>query len=239
MKISLLTPTRGRPQFMHRLWDSALTMAENPENIEIVFYIDYDDATSFRMCYQLNAWLSSHVEMVLGPRIILSQMWNECWKAANGDILHHCADDVVFRTKDWDSIIINEFEKVPDKILFIYGRDGITPVELQLGTHGFIHQNWAKTIDYFVPPYFAYGKNDAWLSEVAVRIDRCKYMPELYIEHMHPAVGKAPMDSTYKDAIQRGGKNHRKIYDDMLPKRKADAEKLKQFINEFEKNDDI
>lgn len=234
MKMSLLTPTRKRPEFMKRLWESAINLSEDENQIEIVFYIDDDDIDSFRMYYQLSAYLPKTVKMVLGKRIVLSQMWNECWKMASGEILMHCGDDIIFRTNHWDTMVVSEFEKVPDRILFVYGRDGITPDELEFGTHGFIHQNWAKTVGHFVPPYFSYGLNDEWLVEVATAIGRKKFLPDLYTEHMHFEAGKAPIDDTYRDAINRGMQGDRKeLWDKTLPEREQDIKKLREFIKEF------
>ena len=41
--ISLLTPTRGRPQNMERVWNSALTTAKDKDWVEIIFYIANHD----------------------------------------------------------------------------------------------------------------------------------------------------------------------------------------------------
>ena len=43
MKISLLCPTRKRPDFMQSLWDSVVSTSHNIQNIELVFRIDEDD----------------------------------------------------------------------------------------------------------------------------------------------------------------------------------------------------
>ena len=235
MKISLLTPTRGRPLFMERLWASALVLADKPKDVEIVFYVDEDDGKSIAKARELNT-LTSYgiVKYIIGARIILSKMWNACCEISAQEIMMHCGDDIVFRTGGWDSLVRTEFQKVPDKILFVYGRDGITPDKEEFGTHGFIHGNWVKTVGYFVPPYFAYGKNDHWLTDVATMVGRKKFVPALYTEHMHHVVGKSVLDQTYKDAIQRGMEgNHRKLWEDTLDERKKDAEKLSSFVRDF------
>jgi hypothetical protein len=41
--ISLLVPTRGRPQLLQRLFDSLAETTSRLERIEIVLYIDDDD----------------------------------------------------------------------------------------------------------------------------------------------------------------------------------------------------
>jgi len=83
MKITLLTPTRKRPAYMKRLWDSAIQTAHNPSNIEIVFYIDDYDSESISMYESMK---SNQVKAVIGERIILSKMWNEAYKISSGEI---------------------------------------------------------------------------------------------------------------------------------------------------------
>ena len=43
--ISILTPTRGRPENVRRLVNSVLTTAKFPDEVELLFYVDFDDET--------------------------------------------------------------------------------------------------------------------------------------------------------------------------------------------------
>lgn len=87
MKISLLTPTRNRPHSMQRLWESAWNTADDKENLEIVFYMDSDDVHSKEQFMKMDS--PQHLG-IIGKRIVLSQMWNECQKIATGEIFMHC-----------------------------------------------------------------------------------------------------------------------------------------------------
>lgn len=233
MRISLLIPTRKRPDNMQRVVDSAFKKANKPSEIEVIFYIDNDDNESTKKIGKLGNW--PQVGYVPGERIVLSQMWNECWKVATADIGMHCGDDVVFITQGWDNIIYQAFQEVSDKIMFAYGRDGIVDSD-ELGTHGFIHRNWVETVGYFVPPYFSWCYNDTWLTDVSKKIGRLKYIPELLIEHLHPAhqSKKIAMDSTYLEASARGRRDKcLDIYNSKEHERVADAAKLTKFIENF------
>lgn len=235
MKISLLVPTRNRPEQMTRLWQSALDTADTPEDLEIVFYIDDDDASSIA---EYKSMKTDQVQAVIGERIILSQMWNGAYELATGEVFMHCGDDIIFRSENWDKIVRKAFKQFDDKILFVYGRDGIWDNE-ELGTHGFIHKNWVDTIGYFVPPYFDYGGNDGWLTEVATIIKRKRFVPEIYTEHMHFSVNKSKKDATYGGQPVRhkkryGGKpGAAKLWADTAKERAEDARKLQEFINNF------
>lgn len=245
MKIALLVPTRGRPKNIERLIQSVYKNTKDVHNVCMVFYADYDDpetaGTIQKFIQNPPPTLGTgdlELRLLVGPRIVLSQMWNECCQAApEAEIFHHCADDVVFQTPGWDERVREEFEAVPDRILFLFGRDGIVD-DARLGTHGFIHRNWVNTIGYFVPPYFSYCYNDTWLTEVATRIGRLKYIPDIKIGHYHPGSPneehRAPMDQTYMDAANRGSADDcLGMYKAKDSERAADAEKLMAFITGF------
>jgi hypothetical protein len=231
--ISLLVPTRNRPEAMERLCQSAYSTAKEKDDIEIVFYVDKDDKESKAKAEELKSKDEYNIKFLTGKRIVLSNMWNECYKIATGPIYQHAGDDIVHRTRYWDNYIRKEFEKYPDKILFVYGRDGIVDSD-ELGTHGFIHKNWIETVGYFVPPYFSADYNDTWLTDLAKRINRLVYLPDLYIEHLHFSVGKAELDETYKDQRARRKRDKvRALYREKEKEREQDALKLQKFIKHY------
>lgn len=222
--ISLLVPTRGRPENMRRLVNSARDTADYP--VPVVFYIDEDDTASAQEADDLCC------DSVVGPRIVLSQMWNECYRLSTTDINMHCGDDIVFQTPSWDRIVEEMFDQFPDKIALVYGDDGFQGE--QLATHSFQHRNWTDTLGYFVPPYFSSDYNDTWLTDVATMIGRKIYLPQVVTEHMHPAANKGTWDSTHQERLARHERdNVGALYESLLSKREDDARKLQEFIERF------
>jgi hypothetical protein len=227
MNIAILCPTRKRVSSVERLINSALENASIPELIEFIFYLDNDDLETEDFLKNKN-----NVSFIKGERIVLSEMWNECSKIAKADIMMHCGDDIIFRTKNWDSLILDSFAKFDDKIIFVHGNDGYW--EDKLGTHGFLHKNWVKTVGYFVPPYFSSDFNDTWLTEVSNMISRKVYVPELLTEHMHPAFGKGNWDVTHQERLERHKRdNPESLYNQFYSKRVEDAQKLINFIDNY------
>jgi glycosyltransferase involved in cell wall biosynthesis len=216
--ISILIPTMNRPENIKRIYKSAMATAD-PDNIEFVIYIDEDDRSYDGIEFK-------RLRKVIGPRIVLSEMWNKCYEVATGPIFMHCGDDIIFRTQGWDKIVEETFESFPDNIVFVFGNDG-SPHNGSFGTHGFIHKDWVDAVGYFVPPYFSSDFNDTWLNDVARMIGRHQHIPIL-TEHMHPDLDKGPLDITHKERIERHQKdNVGEIYTNKLPERQADADKLK------------
>lgn len=226
--ISLLCPTRGRPHNMTRFAESAITLAEDPAQVEIVFYLDEDDTDSIATARALRED-GVHGRDVIGPRIVLSSCWNRCAEQALGDVLGHMGDDIVFRTGHWDSLVESAFENYDDRICFVHGRDGLQ--DERLGTHGFVSRRWVDTVGYFTAPHFAHDYADTWLNEVALAIGRHVYLPGLLTEHLHPDAGKAPLDQTYREHAEAGRRaNVAALYASLAHERRSDAEKLRAVI---------
>lgn len=228
--ISILTPTRGRPDNITRLIDSALETALQPNLIEFVFYVDYDDQPSGDAIERAAA-AGVRMFMIVSERIVLSEMWNVCARAAHADIMMHCGDDIVFRSERWDEYVLGEFENYPDGIVLVHGRDGYQ--DERLATHGFRHRNWMNAVGNFVPPYFSSDYNDTWVTEVADALGRRCYLPAIYTEHMHPVVGKGPLDQTHQERLARHAQDDPgAIYAKLANVRQEEVRILQEFIDD-------
>jgi hypothetical protein len=188
--------------------------------LEFVFYTD-DDAPLPGAITEL-----PDVVAIVGPRITLSAMWNECAKRAAGQVLMQCDDECVFRSPDWDVAVHGVFGRLPDKIAFVHGRDLHQP-DGAFGTLGFLHRRWVDTVGYFTPPYFSCDYGDTWLNDVSNMIGRRIYLPDVVTEHMHPIAGKGEWDQTHQERLARGGRDDvAGLYARLAPKRVEDAAKL-------------
>jgi hypothetical protein len=227
--ISLLLPSRGRPEGMQRMWRTALERALFPRQVEAIVYVDDDDPRAG--FYEALGKSMCQLRMIRGPRQVLSECWNDCFKLAGGEILMHCGDDITFETDGWDQIVRDAFEAVPDKILFAFGDDLSTNFP-DLGTHGFVHRRWVEIVGYFVPPLFSSDWNDVWLTDVAKMVKRMHPLPQLVTEHHHYTFGKAERDQTHAEREERGARdNVVTLYQETLKRREVDAAKLRAALN--------
>lgn len=218
MKISVIAPTRGRPDSVKRLVDSI--RATSHAMPEVIVYVDEDDET---MRDEIEG-----VTYLRGPRITLSQCWNEAAKIATGDILMVGADDIVFKTPQWDRMVISTFESCPDKLILVHGDDGHWGKDF--GTHPLVHRKWYEAVGYLLPPYFVSDYGDTWLNEVANQLGRRVYLP-FVTDHLHPAWNKGPWDKTHGERLDRGAKaNVADLYYKMKPNLLADVDKLRAAI---------
>lgn len=231
--ISVLCPTRGRPNQVRELIHTALLTAAHPDQIQFVFYVDEDDKHGAETTGILEHFDPHPTSVVVsGPRIVLSAMWNQCYEQAQADVLMQCGDDIRFRTRGWDAAVLAQFLRFPDRIVLVHGQDGIQGATI--ATHGFIHRRWVQQIGYFVPPLFASDYNDLWLTYVADQLGRRVYLPDVYTEHMHPVAGKGPWDRTHSERDARHkAENCDQIWRDTVQERDADVARLRAYIEGF------
>ena len=235
--IALLVPSRKRASNVKRLVNSISNTAENKNNVTIYFYIDDDDFDTLRVVKSLKKRSDCKIEYLVGPRIIMSEMVNKLYPLTAEFILFFGADDIVFRTNGWDSIIIEAVEKVPDGIGLFYGDDLVTTQHApDFATHPIVTRTWVDVVGYLSPPYFSCDYADTWLNDIADMVGR-KFPLPFVNEHMHPTVGKAEYDTLYQENRQKFTDDEvPSLYREHLSEVEDSANNLKKYIKEA-KND--
>ena len=221
--ISVLVPSRGRPEMFTRMYESLYATAVYPRSVEVVAYLDTDDLTKADYPNEngVPIWYRG------GGRCLLSEAWNHCYAHARGEIVMHAGDDLTFNTPGWDQRVRQEFAKIPDRIGVVFADDLSTNFP-DLATHGFVHRRWVETVGYFLPPRFSSDWNDVWISEVAKMVGRLVPMPDVVIEHRHYSFGKAEYDQTHREREERGAADDVVgLFKRTAKERAADAAKLR------------
>ena len=143
--ISILTPTRGRPAGALRLFETAHETAENPDQLECLFYVDEDDPE-----------LSGYVDVPgvhVGEPISVSKSWNVIANLCHGGLLMMGNDDLIFKSRGWDEVLHHEVAKFPDGIFCMFFDDGINA-----GAHcafSIVSRRWYETLGKFTPARLA------------------------------------------------------------------------------------
>lgn len=232
--ISLLVPTRKRPENVKRFTQSVLDTVLDLNNVEICWYMDLDDMDTV-VDVMAQALIDDHLchRVVLGPRITLSDCWNKAMVLASGDIFGLLGDDVIFDSKNWDLEVTEAFDRYKNKIALVYGYDGFRNGDH--GSHPFVHENWVNALGRVSPPYFSADMNDVWLNEIAEGCGVRCYLPNMRTLHMHPdnpSLG-VKIDQTHIERMARrdNDKTH-ELYDStpMYIERKQDLYKLRAAI---------
>ena len=197
-KISLIAPTRKRPHLVRKVLKSISDTVSNPKNIDILFYIDDDDSVTIAEIDKIiNEFAELDISYKIGKRMKMGEYPNELYPHTDSPLLMTFSDDLEFKTKNWDVLINNEFDKIPDQILLVYPKDTIQ--NEKVATLPFVSRKAIDIVGYFTPPYFEVWYGDMWLHEMYKQLGRLKYLPKVVIEHQHFVNYKRLFDETDRD----------------------------------------
>jgi glycosyltransferase involved in cell wall biosynthesis len=193
--ISLLMPTRGRPELAERFIASVLTHSSQLARVEVVIYVDDDDTGSHHIASELVA-----VKRIIGPRINMGACTKVCLEAARGDIIVLANDDMVIRTTGWDAKLAELHAGIPDGIYLAYANDLFK--DSSVCTFPILSRATCKMLGEPFPAAYRGAFIDTHLMDIFRRLqhagfDRVRYLKEVVFEHLHHRTGKAPFDATY------------------------------------------
>jgi len=244
--ISFCCPSRGRPRLARQLIQTATETQKG--DTEFLFYLNDDDPT-------LEEYRDTIDEKhyTVGPNQSTCLSWNLMSEKASHDIVMLMGDDVQVRTRNWDQLIVDEFNKYEDKILMVIPNDGRSnklartrhlnqeryfnskqPILIEdepFGApHFALHKNWINTVDYLAPPFFWHWYVDTWTQTVARKLNRCLFLPrvEFKAKKISDDTGRAIRENL--NIIGKDNHTWSKVNDRHLM---ADVNVLNDFIKSF------
>jgi len=151
----------------------------------VLAYVDNDDP--YR--YKYPGWVHIGEPKHLGPA------YRALYEMSTSDIVMMCADDLIFRSKGWDTKVQ---ELMPKDLVGLVSFDdlGNKPKKKENG-HPFIGRKLIEKIGYICHPTLNHSCVDSWIVQIAQGLKRFYRSDEILIEHMHPKYEKGENDSTY------------------------------------------
>lgn len=203
-KIIVLVPTykRGQKQ-MQELADS-FTKTKLWDATQLVFVIEPNDPISNAAKVD-GAWIHVLPEPSAGgmqPALNAAALDY----AAKSDILGFVGDDHRFRSNDWDEQIMAMYNSkvFGPTSAFMYGPDGSNNIERELPTWWFMRSDVVKALGWMALPQCRHFFLDDAIRELGKETQSLRYMPDVYIEHMHFSFGKSVQDETYNHTMRVG-----------------------------------
>lgn len=191
--ISLILPTRRRVSQLTRALDSLAATAADPRSLEVVLYVDSDDAESLAV-----EFAALRVTKLVGNRGNMGAITRTCYQSCRGRYLMLANDDIVFRTPGWDAEVLARFRAFGDDVGMVWGNDLCSGAP----THPFISRTACELMGGICPAAYYREYIDTHLHDVFRRLarhghGRAVYLPCVVIEHLHPIAGKAAADEVY------------------------------------------
>lgn len=202
--ISLLHPSRGRPEKSNsnsRKWVS--TKGEGVD-VEVIVSLDGDDKSDYDsiyfqeepQCHPVYHPFESHVTLVYNYNKSVVEATNYAAKKSKGEILIYLSDDFDC-PENWGPLVLKEFESVEGPCLLKVD-DCLQPFNVRVLTIPIMNRALYDRLGYFWNPEYKSMFVDQDLYEVCAKNGWLKFVPHLKFPHNHHSVGKAQNDETYK-----------------------------------------
>jgi hypothetical protein len=193
--ISLLLPTRGRPELLRRFLESVLARSERPERVEVVIYADADDPSSHGFKVE-----GLEVRTIVGPRASMGDYNTACFNASRGDVIVLANDDVVIQTRGWDRKLREMHAAMQDRVYLAYPNDLFKG--RGLSAFPILSRTACQLLGEPFPRAYRGAFIDYHLLDVFKRLERhghprLIYLEDVVFEHMHYRTGKGDFDEIY------------------------------------------
>lgn len=238
IEFSFLLPTRGRPEQVRRFAQSVIETAADPSQIEVILCVDEDDPDSHHIdCLPLES-----KTVVVPPGLSMGALNRACFAASTGRYLMLINDDVIVRTKDWDTTILSLFRGYQDDILLVHVNDLL--FREKLCTFPILSRQACLEIGLCPAEYHRYRLDDHIFDTYCLLAHlghkRIVYLSNVVFEHLNHSSGKAD------DSVQAFHSNDDKAYipnqeilnsdaavfDAKVAERKANAVRLAGLIDQ-------
>ena len=228
--LSLIVPTRNRPEPLRQFLTSIARTAKCPERVEIILVVD-DDATCDTTGFpRLKIW-----QTIGPPGRTMGELNRAGYAASHGEHVMLLNDDVVVRTYGWDRTVLACFKRFPDPVALVHVND--TLIRDYLCTFPILSRAYCELIGEICPADYERYRiddhiEDAFNMFAYLGVRRTVYLPDVIFEHRnsvsHPTAG-AVYESDPKILARDAPR-----FDAMLPMRKALAMKVLELIGSLD-----
>lgn len=232
---SMLCPTRSRVKRVQLFVKSVHRTCADPATVEILFYVDDDDPQLDQYLVAVEKMKENYrdfkaLELVVGPPISVSKSWNVLAEKCGGNLLMMANDDQMYVDYGWDYHLDQRYRESTDDVFAMFFEDGQYPPDG--GDFPIVSRKWYETLGYFTPGIFEFWYNEAWIFDVANRLQRIVRIPGILVDHLHYSEYKSVLDDTYKRHrlnFERANRDS-ELYNRTSADREAAADKLRPLM---------
>ena len=196
MHILIKFPSRGRPEKLRSTFLKYVQMAEDTSKISFIVSLDEDDTTRTRTQSIVLKLFHKDTQVFAGPSCgKIAAVNRDLDPLPNFDILLLASDDMI-PEKGYDRIIREKMMKhYPDTDGVLFFNDGYRGPNLN--TLCILGRKYYERFGYIYHPSYKSLWCDNEFTEVAYKLGKQTYFPEIIIRHEHPFWTKEDMDKVY------------------------------------------
>ena len=192
--LCVMLPTRKRPEMAAKCIDS-FRETRGSDDTDLILIID-DDDDSYEAVTDVDKITATRGNLITAVNAAASVL------AEHYDALFLAADDLVFQTPGWDTLMLATLEGM--------GGTGIVFPDdkrrYDVPEHPLISADWVRELGHFAEPSLAHFYCDNAWAELGKRTGLIRFCPEAVIEHRHYSVcADTVHDETYKEAEEAHG----------------------------------
>lgn len=211
-KILMIIPTRDRPDSIQEIYEQW-----NAPEVDLMIGLDSDNCHLYPCIEGLNYQINPRLRMGGTLNLLANKFCHDY------EYIGFMGDDHRPRTPNWANILTERIGHLG----IAYGNDGHQGGTLP--TAVIMSSNIIQTLGYMSPPKLRHLYLDNSWKCWGEAINRLFYVPEVIIEHMHPAAGKGEWDAGYEEvnSVSMYAHDLKEFNEYMLNQFEKDMEKLR------------
>lgn len=225
---SIVVPTRRREDKLRCLLGSFLAMTDNISRLEVILVVDDDDEGSLAFEYpgiQLQ-------RVVVKPGLNMGELNMAGYERSSGQYVMLLNDDVIVRTRGWDTKVLEAFKSFSDEIVLVHVNDKI--FEDKLCTFPFLSKTYCELAGGICHSAYIRYRIDDHIYNVfnllsVLGRNRILYLPDVIFEHTNYVVTAAGQVEYMPNPLIH--EKDTKTFDGLLPQRKELAVQLSSRID--------
>lgn len=196
--IDLICPSKGRPEKLARMWDSARKTAYDPDLLHLNAGINEEEVNTYKAIglvgatiYPVKDWSTVYS---------LNYMADKALRQSDSRLFMIVGDDTIFSTPGWDKALRTHYGELKTREHVYSLRDSRD----ENGTpHPIATREYIHAMGYLATPIFMHWYVDHWMAEIA-RANNCfTHLKDYLLVHEKPS-DKGMPDLTHTSIRARG-----------------------------------
>ncbi len=185
-KIAIICPTYGRPKSFNQIFEN--WQQHNTDLSDFYFVFEENEVHLQQQTQAKSIIAPSGTRGMVRPLNFAANILSQHYK-----YILFVGDDHRFRTADWDAQFIQAFENL-NGTGYVYAPEGYH--NENLATACAFSSNIVRAIGYACLPTLKHLFVDVYWMDMMAELGKA-YLPNVFIEHMHPVYGKSNWDENY------------------------------------------
>jgi hypothetical protein len=200
-KISILLPTRNRPQKFERMLISLIKKSYNIKRIELLIFIDNDDKEKKNYYKIINKYKKKiYIHYYVNKVETHAKRNNFLLKKINNlDIVFPINDDMVFVSNNWDRYVDLEFSKINrHEPLCLWTKCNRKYKYLDFPAFPIVNSHWINKLGYLGCELFNFWYLDWWICDISRKSWKYLITNNIVLMHLHINNKKENIDEVHK-----------------------------------------